>query len=234
MTTNKSKIIVALDFDHADKAINFAASVSPSSCRLKIGKELFTHCGPDTVRQLIDMGFDVFLDLKFHDIPNTVHKAVKAACDLGVWMVNVHAMGGRSMMQAAREAVESSAQQSKLIAVSVLTSTNQQGLEELGIHKSVQQMVTDLTALSLECGLDGMVCSAQEVILLREQFGDSPLLVTPGIRPAGADSNDQQRIMTPEQAIQAGSSYLVIGRPITQHENPLEELKRINNSLINL
>ncbi len=234
MPTKSSKIIVALDFESSEKAISFAESVSPGSCRLKIGKELFTHAGPDLVRRIVDMGFDVFLDLKFHDIPNTVNKAVTAACNLGVWMLNVHAMGGRTMMQAAKQAVESNRNKPKLIAVSILTSTNQQGLNELGIKKSVQQVVTDLTRMALESGLDGMVCSAQEVSYLREQFGESPLLVTPGIRPAGADANDQQRIMTPEQAILCGSSYLVIGRPITQHQNPLQELNRLNDSLMNL
>ena len=233
MSNNNSKVIVALDFSSAEQALNFVKQVSPSACRLKIGKELFTIAGPDLVRKIVGMGFDVFLDLKFHDIPNTVNKAITAACDLGIWMVNVHALGGTSMMQAAREAVDSShvTNAPKLIAVSVLTSTSQSGLNEIGFNKSVHQLVTDLTRLALESGLDGMVCSAQEAAMLRDEFGKSPVLVTPGIRPSGTLANDQQRIMTPEQAILSGSSYLVIGRPITQHENPMEQLKRINSSL---
>lgn len=236
MNITNSKIIVALDFSSNEQALSFAHSVSPEICRLKVGKELFTAAGPDLVKKIVDMGFDVFLDLKFHDIPNTVGKAVSAACDLGVWMLNVHAMGGSDMMNSARRAIDSNrlAKSPKLIAVSILTSTNQAGLAELGITKSVSQCVTDLTRMALNCGLDGMVCSAQETVMLRKEFGDTPLLVTPGIRPKGADINDQQRIMTPKQAIKSGSSYLVIGRPITQHEKPLEELKRINESLFEL
>ena len=227
------KVIVALDFSTSEQALKFVESVTPDICRLKIGKQLFTSSGPDLVKQLVDQGFDIFLDLKFHDIPNTVNKAVAAACQLGVWMLNVHAFGGRAMMQAAKEAVDSSndLKTPKLIAVSVLTSTNQDGLNELGINKTVQQTVIDLTRMSLECGLDGMVCSANEAETMRQQFGPSPILVTPGIRPAGSASNDQQRIMTPEMAMKSGSSYLVIGRPITQHAHPLDELNRINASL---
>ncbi len=233
MPNTDPKVIVALDFSTAEQTLKFVESVTPEICRLKIGKELFTSSGPDLVKQLVDMGFDIFLDLKFHDIPNTVNKAVAAACQLGVWMLNVHAFGGRAMMQAAKEAVDSShvVKAPKLIAVSVLTSTNQDGLHELGINKTVQQTVIDLTKMSLECGLDGMVCSANEAEMMRQKFGSSPILVTPGIRPAGSASNDQQRIMTPEMAMKSGSSYLVIGRPITQHTQPLDELNRINASL---
>lgn len=234
MPENDPKIIVALDFASADPARQFVKNVSPDLCRLKIGKELFTASGPDLVREFIDDGFDIFLDLKFHDIPNTVNKAVTAACELGVWMLNVHALGGRTMMEAAREAVQgySATRQPYLIAVSILTSTNQQGLSDLGIDKPLQQMVMDLTAMSLDSGLDGMVCSAREVELLRQQFGQKPLLVTPGIRPAGSAQDDQQRVMSPHQAMKAGSSYLVIGRPVTQSVDPVQTLKQINNSLL--
>ncbi len=233
MLETDPKIIVALDFPAADQALAFVDTVDPSLCRLKVGKELFTTAGPDLVRMLADRGFDVFLDLKFHDIPNTVNKAIVAACQMGIWMVNVHALGGREMMIAAREAVQASSSSDKtlLIAVSVLTSMNQAGLSELGIVKSVEQTVTDLTELALDCGLDGMVCSAREVTGLREKFGDQPVLVTPGIRPAGSDQQDQQRVMTPQQAIAAGSSYLVIGRPITQHPTPADQLASINQTL---
>jgi len=230
---NPSKIIVALDYPDAARAMTFVASVTPELCRLKVGKELFTAAGPQLVRELVARGFDVFLDLKFHDIPTTVNKAVGAACELGVWMVNVHALGGRKMLQAAREAVDArtSGQRPLLIAVSVLTSMDQPSLSEIGIARSIRDTVLNLTRLSLDCGLDGMVCSALEVSLLREHFGDKPFLVTPGIRPGGAASDDQHRIMTPQQAIAAGSSFLVIGRPVTQHADPYAELVRINESL---
>jgi len=236
MSQARSKIIVALDYPSAGQALSFVDSVSPEVCRLKVGKELFTAEGPGLVKKLVARGFDVFLDLKFHDIPNTVHNAIAAACDLGVWMLNVHALGGREMMSAARRAVDTSGPESrsKLIAVSILTSTSQQSLTELGIKKTLLQAVTDLTRMSLECGLDGMVCSAQEAKQLRHEFGADPLLVTPGIRPEGATTDDQQRIMTPVRAMQAGASYLVIGRPITQHPEPFEELIRINASLNNI
>ncbi|MDJ0832391.1 MAG: orotidine-5'-phosphate decarboxylase [Gammaproteobacteria bacterium] len=233
MIATDPKIIVALDFPAAKQAMAFVDTVDPSLCRLKIGKELFTTAGPDLVRLLVERGFDVFLDLKFHDIPNTVNKAISAACQLGVWMVNVHALGGREMMLAAREGLAASPgpNQPLLIAVSILTSIDQATLADLGITKSLEQTVTDLTELALDSGLDGMVCSAREVAMLRARFGDQPVLVTPGIRPAGADTQDQQRVMTPRQAVDAGSSYLVIGRPITQHPDPAEQLIAINQSL---
>lgn len=232
MQSSDSKIIVALDYADAAAALQFIDQISPSLCRVKVGKELFTSAGPEFVKVLVARGFDVFLDLKFHDIPNTVNKAISAAARLGVWMVNVHALGGAQMLKAAKQAVmDFDGRRPYLIAVSILTSTDQQGLNQIGIQKTLAQAVMDLTALSLECGLDGMVCSAQEAAALRNQFGSQPLLVTPGIRPEGSESNDQQRIMTPQQAIEAGSSYLVIGRPITAHENPVAQLERINQSL---
>jgi orotidine-5'-phosphate decarboxylase len=233
MSEINSRIIVALDFSTSGQALAFVDQVTPAVCRLKVGKQLFTSEGPAFVKLLVQRGFDVFLDLKFHDIPNTVFKAVAAGCELGVWMLNVHALGGREMMSSARKAVDSihTTNPPKIIAVSILTSTSQDALHELGINKSVQQAVSDLTRMSLESGLDGMVCSAQEALELRAQFGEKPLLVTPGIRPAGSDTNDQHRIMTPEQAIAAGANYLVMGRPITQHAQPFDELTRINRSL---
>ncbi len=233
MSNIDPKIIVALDFSFSEQTLEFIDTVSPDLCRLKVGKELFTSSGPELVKKIVDKGFDVFLDLKFHDIPNTVNKAVAAACELGVWMVNVHALGGKEMMIAAREAINNSAEinKPKLIAVSILTSTSQSDLTDLGINKTLQQTVLNLTELALDCGLDGMVCSAKEVEMIRQQFGQEPLLVTPGIRPAGSASHDQHRIMTPEQAIISGSSYLVMGRPITQHAQPVAELVKINESL---
>ncbi len=226
------KIIVALDFADAALALEFTDRVTPNDCKLKIGNELFTTAGPDLVRQLVARGFDIFLDLKFHDIPNTVNKAVAAACRLGVWMVNVHAMGGQQMMQAARTAIDASTTHKPwLIAVSVLTSSGPQQLLQTGLGDNVAENVSRLTQLALDSGVDGMVCSALEVENLRRQFGNDPLFVTPGIRPSGASVDDQQRIMTPEQAIAAGSSFLVIGRPITQHANPLQALQRIRHSL---
>jgi orotidine-5'-phosphate decarboxylase len=233
MTTTPAdpRIIVALDYDHPEPALALARGLTPELCRLKVGKELFTASGPELVRQLVDMGHAVFLDLKFHDIPNTVGKAVAAASRLGVWMLNVHALGGRSMLQAAREAADGAARPPKLIAVSLLTSMDQSALSEVGIDKPVEQEVRDLTRLSLSAGLDGMVCSAREAPLLRREFGDGPLLVTPGIRPEGSARGDQQRVMTPRAALAAGSSYLVIGRPITQSPDPVGELERIRQSL---
>jgi len=226
------KVIVALDTDNAQNALAFAKSITPELGKLKVGKELFTAAGPQLVEQLVDLGYDVFLDLKFHDIPNTVKKAVYAASRLGIWMVNVHASGGQAMLQAAREAVDMVGNRRPfLIAVSVLTSMSDDDMKQLGIDATVADQVERLTSLSLDAGLDGMVCSAQEVALLRQKFGVAPLLVTPGIRPAEASLDDQQRVMTPAQAMTAGSSYLVIGRPITQHADPAEALADINLTL---
>jgi orotidine-5'-phosphate decarboxylase len=224
------KILVALDFQDAAAALAFAERVSPSQCRLKVGKELFTVAGPQLVEQLVARGFDVFLDLKFHDIPNTVAQAVKAAARLGVWMVNVHASGGRKMMEAARAALQDEPRKPLLIAVTVLTSMDGAQLAELGLPEPAVQ-VPLLARLALDCGMDGVVCSAQEAIVLKKLCGANFKLVTPGIRPAGADAGDQSRIMTPEAAMAAGADYLVIGRPITQSADPLATLQAINASL---
>ncbi len=224
---NDPKIIVALDFPQASAALEFAQRVEPSLCRLKVGKELFTSAGPQLVEQLQKLGFDIFLDLKFHDIPNTTAQACKAAAALGVWMVNVHALGGKRMMEAAREALANIEHRPKLIAVTVLTSMAQEDLHGIGINSSPAHMVSLLAELVHDSGLDGVVCSAQEAPHLRQLCGEGFVLVTPGIRPANAAANDQSRIMTPRAALEAGSSYLVIGRPITQAPDPLRALQDI-------
>jgi len=221
------KIIVALDFPQAAPALALAQKLDASKCRLKVGKELFTSTGPQLVEQLQKLGFEIFLDLKFHDIPNTAAQACKAAAAMGVWMVNVHALGGKRMMVAAREALENIRQRPQLIAVTVLTSMAQEDLHAIGINASPAHMVTLLASLVHDSGLDGVVCSAQEASILRQQYSKEFALVTPGIRPANAAANDQSRIMTPRAALEAGSSYLVIGRPITQAADPLMALQDI-------
>ncbi|WP_438862996.1 orotidine-5'-phosphate decarboxylase [Neptunicella sp.] len=227
------KVIVALDFNQQQKALEFVSKVDPSLCRLKVGKEMFTHFGPDFVSNLIKQDFDVFLDLKFHDIPNTVAKACIAAADLGVWMVNVHASGGRKMMETTQQALQDYGQtRPKLIAVTVLTSMTQQDLAEIGLDITPAQQVLRLATLAKSSGLDGVVCSAHEAEILKSNLGDKFELVTPGIRPVGSAANDQQRIMTPPEALKAGVDYMVIGRPITQAQDPLQALIDINQSLI--
>ncbi len=228
---NKSQIIVALDFPDKSTALALAARLDPAACRLKIGKELFTRSGPALVEKLILDGFDVFLDLKYHDIPNTVASACAAAADLGVWMVNVHASGGRKMMQAAAERLAGYSHRPLLIGVTVLTSMDSQDLQEIGLNVSSEQQVLRLAGLTREAGLDGVVCSSQEVTSLRSIMGQDFKLVTPGIRPAGAGTQDQVRIATPGQAILDGSDYLVIGRPITQAQDPLQALHDIQTEI---
>jgi orotidine-5'-phosphate decarboxylase len=229
---NDPKIVVALDFDEINKAEAFVEKLDPQLCRLKVGKEMFTHFGPSFVTGLVDKNYDVFLDLKFHDIPNTVAKACQAAADLGVWMVNVHASGGPKMMEYARESLEKyAANKPLLIAVTVLTSMDQQQLNAIGIKSTPDQQVLKLAKLTHNCGLDGVVCSAQEATMLKSKIAKDFQLVTPGIRPEGSSKGDQIRVMTPKQAIQAGSDYLVIGRPITQSADPLNTLIEINNSI---
>lgn len=226
-----SPIIIALDFDEPAQALDLVRGLTPGSCRLKIGKELFCVAGPDLVRECHDAGFEVFLDLKFHDIPNTVAGACRAAARLGVWMVNVHASGGRQMMQAARDAVQTIQRPPLLIAVTVLTSHDQATLSETGVAGTVDEQVERLTALTLDAGLDGVVCSAREAERLRGAFGVSPLLVTPGIRPEGSARDDQTRTVTPAAALAMGADYLVIGRPVTRAENPSRALSKILASL---
>ena len=227
------KVVVALDFDNQADAFTFVEKIQPSDCRLKVGKEMFTYFGPDFVKALVERGFDVFLDLKFHDIPNTVAKAVAAAAELGVWMVNVHASGGSKMMEKAKEALVPYGDKAPLlIAVTVLTSMSEDDLMGLGITKSPAEQVQHLANLTKQAGLDGVVCSAQEAELLKKQLGKDFKLVTPGIRPVGANVDDQKRVMTPEQAIDVGVDYLVIGRPITQAADPQQVLQDINQSLL--
>jgi orotidine-5'-phosphate decarboxylase len=228
---NDPKIIVALDYPNAAPALALADRLEPSLCRLKVGKELFTATGPDVLEKLMQRGFEIFLDLKFHDIPNTTAQACKAAASLGVWMINVHALGGRKMLEAAREAIARSEEQPKLIAVTVLTSMAQPDLSEIGINATSADMVLRLATLARDSGLDGVVCSAQEAALLRKHCGNEFCLVTPGIRPASASRDDQSRVMTPQAAMQAGASYLVIGRPITQAVDPLQALLDINHEI---
>lgn len=228
---NDPRIIVALDYANSAAAQPLLQQLDPALCKLKVGKELFVAAGPDFVRSLVERGFDVFLDLKFHDIPNTVASACRAAAQLGVWMVNVHALGGRAMMQAAREAIESAPRRPKLIAVTVLTSMQDADLAEVGVMGSAEQSVSRLAALTQDCGLDGVVCSAREVSVLRAERGADFLLVTPGIRPAESAVGDQKRVATPEAALSDGASYLVIGRPITQAPDPLAMLQTINNNI---
>ena len=224
---NDPKIIVALDYPQAAPALELARRLQPALCRLKVGKELFTAAGPQLVEQLQRLGFEIFLDLKFHDIPNTTAQACKSAAALGVWMVNVHALGGRRMLEAARAALAHVERRPQLIAVTILTSMAQGDLHDIGIELSPAQMVSRLARLTQACGLDGVVCSAQEAATLRSQCGADFRLVTPGIRPAQAAVDDQARIMTPSAALAAGASYLVIGRPITQAPDPLQALQDI-------
>ena len=226
-----SPVIVAMDYSDLASVEALADQLDPAQCRLKVGKELFTHCGPQVVHSLRDRGFDVFLDLKFHDIPNTVAGAVKAAADLGVWMVNVHAAGGARMMEAASEALANYQSVPSLIAVTVLTSMEQQDLQGVGLDCEPVNQVIRLARLTRDCGLDGVVCSAQETEMLRKEIGSDFQLVTPGIRPANSDTGDQRRVATPAAAMASGSSYLVIGRPITQHNDPLAALTAINQQL---
>jgi len=225
------RVIVALDMDSGSAAENFVSRISPDLCRLKVGFELFTAGGPAIVEKLVSRGFDVFLDLKFHDIPNTVAKACVAAAQLGVWMINVHALGGPSMMNAAREATIRGSHRPFLVAVTVLTSHSKSDLEAVGIHGDTESVVLRLAELAHRCGLDGVVCSAVEAGKLRRALGSAFQLVTPGIRPTGSAANDQVRIVTPVEAFKAGSDYLVIGRPITNADDPVATLTAINNDL---
>ena len=224
------RIVVALDYADIQSARSMVEQLDPSRCRLKVGKELFTRCGPAFVEELVEGGFDVFLDLKFHDIPNTTAKACQAAADLGVWMINVHASGGEKMMRAARKAVDECVHQPILIAVTVLTSMGQTDLNQLGVEVTPAEQVSRLAGLAKSSGMDGVVCSPQEVAMLHQQWSDA-CLVTPGIRPEWSATGDQVRIMTPLQAIELGASYLVIGRPITEAQDPMTALQKIENEL---
>ena len=227
-----NKIIVALDYEKESDALALVDQIDPSLCRLKVGKEMFTTLGMNFVKQLHQRHFDVFLDLKYHDIPNTVARAVRSAADLGVWMVDLHASGGLRMMEEAKRILEPYGKDAPLlIAVTVLTSMEDLDLLQIGINASPMEQVLRLAHLTQRAGLDGVVCSPQEVKILRNACGEDFKLVTPGIRPIGADFGDQRRVMTPTAAIRAGSDYLVIGRPITKADNPVEVLRSINASI---
>jgi orotidine-5'-phosphate decarboxylase len=225
LQTTDPRVIVALDFADLGPARELVRRVDPSLCRLKVGKEMYTRYGPHFVGELTKAGFDVFLDLKFHDIPSTVAAACAAAADLGVWMVNVHASGGRKMMEAARERVARSSHRPLLIAVTVLTSLGQADIEEVGFTGSPEANALRLAALTKTAGLDGVVCSPREAAAIRGAVGPGFLLVTPGVRPASAALDDQQRVMTPADAVAAGADYLVIGRPVTQSPDPVGVLR---------
>ena len=228
---NNPRIIVALDFADPAEARDFVTGMQPGRCRMKIGKELFTRAGPALVEQIAARGFDVFLDLKFHDIPNTVAGACAAAAGLGVWMMNVHALGGRRMMEAARAAVDKSGRHCHLIAVTILTSMADADLREVGLAGDPLQNVTRLATLAQQAGMNGVVCSPREVADLRNACGPEFLLVTPGIRPRSAAADDQRRVMTPAEAIAQGASYLVIGRPITAASDPMQALLTIESEI---
>ena len=233
---SEPKVIVALDFAEPRQAMALVERMDPKNCALKVGKEMFVIAGPEPVRRMIERGFRVFLDLKFHDIPNTVAQACAAATRLGVWMLNVHAAGGRAMLKAARDAVDRASAlrgtpKPLLIGVTVLTSLDAGDLEEVGFAGTPEAMALRLARLSAECGLDGVVCSAVEAPVLRRAFGASFKLVTPGIRPSAVAGDDQARVITPEAAIANGADYLVIGRPITQADDPAAALARINAAL---
>ncbi|SEI37467.1 orotidine-5'-phosphate decarboxylase [Allopseudospirillum japonicum] len=234
MLDANSPIIVALDYANAKDALALAAQLDPRQCRVKVGKELFTRAGPQILEVLHQLGFEIFLDLKFHDIPNTCAQAVLAAAEQGVWMVNVHASGGLRMMQAAAEALQKAHLKTHLIAVTVLTSMQAEDLQALGIQATLDEQVQRLAHLTAQAGLAGVVCSAQEASVLKAQQGKDFLLVTPGIRPAHAALGDQKRVLTPAQALAAGSDYLVIGRPITAAPDPMQALAEIQAEIASL
>ena len=230
--TTDPRVIVALDFADLGPARELVRRLDPALCRLKVGKEMFTRYGPHFVEELVKAGFDVFLDLKFHDIPNTVAAACAAAADLGVWMINVHAAGGRKMMEAARERIAVASYRPLLIGVTVLTSMGEADIREIGYAGSPEDNVLRLAALAHGAGLDGVVCSPREAAVIRAAEGPGFLLVTPGVRPPSASADDQQRVMTPTDAIAAGADYLVVGRPVTRSPDPLGVLRDIKAQVV--
>ena len=225
-----NKIIIPLDLEYS-AAIHMAKNFDANLCRLKIGSQLFTSSGPQIIKELNFLGFDVFLDLKFHDIPNTVYEAVKSAADLGIWMVNVHASGGRAMLEASKKALEGFDQPPLLIAVTLLTSLSENSLNEVGI-KDLSGQVLRLAELTKECDLNGVVCASTDVKAIKNRFGKDFITVTPGIRPNDSKVNDQNRISTPSEAVKNGSDYLVIGRPITESEDPTKALEKIIKEIL--
>jgi orotidine-5'-phosphate decarboxylase len=228
---DSKRIIVALDVPDAEAALALAGRLDPELCRVKVGKELFVAAGPAVVSRLQERGFEVFLDLKFHDIPNTVAGACRSAARLGVWMMNVHASGGEAMMRAAREAIAGVARPPLLIAVTVLTSLADADLAQIGFRGSAEENVVRLARLARACGVDGAVCSAQEATPIRQATGADFTLVTPGIRLRGDAKGDQSRVVTPEEAVRLGANYLVIGRSITHSPDPAATLESIRKSL---
>jgi orotidine-5'-phosphate decarboxylase len=233
-TAHKKPVIVALDFSDNRETLGFVEQLDPKLCRVKIGFELFVSSGPDLVRKLVAQGFDVFLDLKFHDIPNTVAAACAAASKLGVWMLNVHTSGGQTMMEAAKQAMSATQNRPKIIGVSVLTSLDDDDLKKIGMNRPVSEQALALASLAKAAGLDGVVCSAQEASILRTSLGEDFLLVTPGIRSGRNGSDDQKRIMDPVEAVKAGAHYLIIGRPITRASHPLGVLRAINDQIASM
>ncbi|CAH9017167.1 Orotidine 5'-phosphate decarboxylase [Candidatus Nitrosacidococcus sp. I8] len=227
MTTRVSPIIIALDYSDTSQALSLIDQLDPIRCQVKVGKELFTLAGPQFIRALVNRGFKIFLDLKFHDIPNTVARACTIAAELGVWMINVHALGGKTMLIAAREALAQYSQAPLLTAVSLLTSVDSTTLKQIGLSGTIEENGLRLAQLAYESELDGIICSGLEAPLFRQSFGRNFLLVTPGVRPVGTQSGDQKRVLTPKQAMTNGSDYLVIGRPITQAKNPMGVLEAI-------
>ena len=221
----ENRIIIPLDLDYS-QAINIAKTLDPNICRLKVGSQLFTSSGPRVIKELHSLGFDIFLDLKFHDIPNTVHESVKSAADLGVWMVNVHASGGSKMLEASNKALLGYENPPLLIGVTVLTSLSEEEIKEIGL-KGIQGQVLQLAGLVKDNGLDGVVCAASDTTAIKSKFGEDFLAVTPGIRPENSNTNDQSRVATPSEAIKNGSDYLVIGRPVTGSKNPKDVLEKI-------
>lgn len=227
---NNSKIIVALDFGSLSETEDFLKKVKGQNCRVKVGKELFTNEGPNVIKLIQQYGFEIFLDLKFHDIPNTVSRAIKASCNLGVWMVNVHASGGKQMLLAAREAVDSSSNKPILIAVTILTSYDKYSFQELGFKNNLLDQIAYLATLSENSGMDGIVCSANDIPSIKALVKEKFQFITPGVRLANSN-DDQKRVTTPEDAIKQGSNYLVIGRPITSSEDPAALIEKINQKI---
>ena len=225
----ENKIIIPLDLDYAN-AIKLAKELDPKICRLKIGSQLFTSSGPKIVKEFSNLGFDIFLDLKFHDIPNTVYEAVKSSADLGVWMVNVHASGGREMLDAAKKALDGYKNPPLLIGVTLLTSLSEESLIDIGLT-SLPEQVLRLASLAKEVGLNGVVCAPSDITSIKNKFGKEFLTVTPGIRPSKSNLNDQRRVATPSEAIKSGSDFIVIGRPITESKNPCSALERIHKEI---
>ena len=225
-----NRVIIPLDLEYS-AAIDMASNFDPSNCRLKIGSQLFTSSGPKIIKELDSRGFEIFLDLKFHDIPNTVYEAVRSAADLGVWMINVHASGGKNMLEASKNALIDFDEPPLLIAVTLLTSLSENSIQEIGLN-NLSEQVLRLAKLSHECELDGVVCASSDTVIIKKEFGKEFITVTPGIRPDQSKLNDQSRVSTPSEAVRNGSDFLVIGRPITESDDPAGALKDIYKQII--